>query len=154
MLVFAFSDYWGSSDYVYKIWLSLVQEPRFSFFTPPPSHFGRFVFAFLDFWGPTDYVYKIWLNLIQGHRFLFLKRLRVYQWRAVVFQQGMLSKKEPFIFLNFNLFLANHFYKFHRIIVFRYFSKLTFFITRYENKTIHSIHGPARHWSVICIDSM
>ena len=32
-LIFTFLDYWWSSEYVYKIWLSLVQEPRIS---PPP----------------------------------------------------------------------------------------------------------------------
>ena len=35
-LVFAFLVFWWSTDYVYKIWLSLVQGPRFSFLPPPP----------------------------------------------------------------------------------------------------------------------
>ena len=47
-LVFAFLDFWGPTDYVYKIWLSLVQETRFSFFDPSP-HFGRLVFPFSVF---------------------------------------------------------------------------------------------------------
>ena len=100
-LLFAFLDYWVCTDYVYKIWLSLVQGSRIS---PSPHfgrlvvaflvfwgplimytkfgwvwykslefhpHFWRLVFALLVFWGPTDYVYKIWLSLVQGPRFSF-----------------------------------------------------------------------------------
>ena len=67
-LVFAYLDFWGPTDYVYKIWLSLVNGQDFHFLTPPP-HFARLVFAFLDFWGPTNYVYKIWLSLLKRPRF-------------------------------------------------------------------------------------
>ena len=71
-LVFAFFNYWGPTDYVYKICLSLVQGPRFSFYDPtPPLYFGRLVFKLLYFSGPTDYVYKIWLSLLKWRRFVF-----------------------------------------------------------------------------------
>ena len=32
LLVFALKDFWEPTDYVYKIWLSLVQGPRFLVF--------------------------------------------------------------------------------------------------------------------------
>ena len=70
-----FSHFWFSECplimYRFKIWLRLVNGPRFAFLDPPRPNFGRFVFAFLVFWESTDYVYKIWLSLVQGPRFSF-----------------------------------------------------------------------------------
>ena len=69
-IVFAFLALYRPTDYVYKIWLSLLQGQGFTFFDPPP-HFGRLVFAFLALYRHPDYVYKIWLSLLQGHGFTF-----------------------------------------------------------------------------------
>ena len=45
-IVFAFLALYRPTDYVYKIWFSLVQGQEFSFFDPP-LRFGWLVFAFL-----------------------------------------------------------------------------------------------------------
>ena len=68
-IVFAFLALHRPTDYVYKIWFSLVQGQEFSFLTP--LHFGWLVFAFLSLYRPTDYVYKIWFSLVQGQEFSF-----------------------------------------------------------------------------------
>ena len=47
-LVFTFLNYWGPSDYVYKIWLSLLKWHRFLFFDLPRK---KNVFVIGSFYG-------------------------------------------------------------------------------------------------------
>ena len=97
-LVFTFLALYRPTDYVYKIWFSLVQGQEFSFFDPPP-HFGLLVFAFLALYRNPDYVYKIWLRLLQGQGFIFFSPHPPFGWfLGGIFQTKVVRNYIPYNF--------------------------------------------------------
>ena len=94
-IVFAFLALYRPTDYVYKIWFSLVQGQEFSFFDPLP-HFGWIVFSFLALYRSTDYVYKIWLSLLQGQGFTFFSPHPPFGWfLGGIFKQKLSEITSP-----------------------------------------------------------
>ena len=57
-LVLAFLVFWGPTDYVYKIWLSLLKWPRFLYFGPPKKYFRyyRFILPYSIFYFPSFFL--------------------------------------------------------------------------------------------------
>ena len=49
-LVFAFLSFWRATEYVYKIWLSLIQRDRIFIIDPPPHFEGGWKIKSCDLW--------------------------------------------------------------------------------------------------------